>query len=98
MELLLEVGVDAIGPSVMSLAGRIADGVESRGYRLMIPRTAETGSGIVSFQKDGTDSRLVVRNLKSAGVMAAPRQGWVRVSPHFYNRAEEVDRLLDVLP
>ena len=98
MELLLEVGVDASGPSVMSLAGRIADGVESRGYRLMIPRTAETGSGIVSFQKDGTDSRLVVRNLKSAGVMAAPRQGWVRVSPHFYNRAEEVDRLLDVLP
>ena len=82
----------------MHLAGRIAAGVQTRGYRLMIDRTPETGSGIVSFQKEGIDSRLVVRQLKDARVTAAPRQGWVRVSPHFYNSVEEVDRLLEALP
>ena len=98
MELLLEVGVPAVGASVMNLAGLIADGVRNRGYRLMIERTQETGSGIVSFQKDGVDSRLVVRYLKDARVTAAPRQGWVRVSPHFYNSTGEVEQLLAALP
>ena len=98
MELLQEVTVPSVGESVMRLAGRIATGVEGRGYRLMIGRSAENGSGIVSFQKDGLDSRLVVRNLKDAQVTAAPRQGWVRVSPHFYNTMEEVERLLEALP
>jgi len=97
MELILEVGVESVGASVMNLAGRIAEGVVERGYRLMIDRTPETGSGILSFQKEGIDSRLVVRHLKDARVTAAPRQGWVRVSPHFYNSVEEVDRLLEAL-
>lgn len=98
MELVLEVTVPDVCTSVMSLAGQIAEGVTRRGYRLMIDRTPENGSGIVSFQKEGIDSRLVVRHLKDAGVTAAPRQGWVRVSPHFYNNKEEVERLVEALP
>ena len=98
MELLLEVGVEAVGTAVLKLTDQIAEGVQRRGYSLMIARQAEAASGIVSFQKDGIDSRLVVRHLKDARVTAAPRQGWVRVSPHFYNNAEEVERLLEALP
>ena len=98
MDLLLEIGVSSVGESVLQLADQIATGAQARGYRLMIDRTPGTGSGIVSFQKDGADSRVVVRNLKEARVTAAPRQGWVRVSPHFYNTTEEVDRLLAALP
>ena len=98
MEFLLEIGVATVGDSVLRVANQIADGVQRRGYSLMIPRTPATSSGIVSFQKEGIDSRLVVRNLKDARVTAAPRQGWVRVSPHFYNSPEEVERLLEALP
>lgn len=98
MNLLLEVGVASVGVAVMELADRLAIGVQARGYRLMIARTAESGSGILSFQKDGLDARMVVRHLKDAKVTAAPRQGWVRVSPHFYNSVEEVERLLEALP
>ena len=98
MELLLEVGVPSVGASVLHLAGQIAEGVERRGYHLMIDRPSATASGIVSFQKEGIDSRLVVRHLKDARVTAAPRQGWVRVSPHFYNSTAEVERLLEALP
>ena len=32
---------------------------------------------------------------KQRGFIAAPRQGWVRVSPHFYVSPEEIDRFLD---
>jgi cysteine desulfurase / selenocysteine lyase len=36
--------------------------------------------------------------LKEQGFLAAPRQGWIRVSPHYYIGLEEIDRLLAALP
>ncbi|MBK9167266.1 MAG: hypothetical protein IPM24_07350 [Bryobacterales bacterium] len=38
-----------------------------------------------------------VRALKDTGIVAAPRQGWVRPSPHFYISPEEIDRTVAVL-
>jgi cysteine desulfurase / selenocysteine lyase len=97
MEFLLEVGIDRIAPAVQALADRAEIAAVESGYRVLQPRTPTTGAGIVSFRKDGIDSRLVVRKLKDAGFLAAPRQGWVRVSPHFYINPEEMDRLGEAL-
>jgi len=41
---------------------------------------------------------VIVHNLREQGFAAAPRQGWVRVSPHFYISPEEIDRMLEALP
>ena len=98
IELLLEIGVASIAPAVQALGDRIAAGVEARGYEVMTPRTPETGAGIVSFRKPGVDDKLVVRQLRAAGISAAPRAGWVRTSPHFYVSPGEIDRMLEVLP
>jgi selenocysteine lyase/cysteine desulfurase len=40
---------------------------------------------------------LIVRKLRDAGIVTAPRQGWVRAAPHFYIAPEEIDRLLEQL-
>jgi cysteine desulfurase/selenocysteine lyase len=63
-----------------------------------VQRTPETGAGIVSLRKPGVDSRMIVRRLKDQQFIAAPRQGWVRVSPHFYISKEDIEKLLEVLP
>jgi selenocysteine lyase/cysteine desulfurase len=39
-----------------------------------------------------------VAKLRSEGIVAAPRAGWVRTSPHFYISPPEIDRLVDSLP
>ncbi len=96
--LLLEVGVERIGPEVQMLCDRLVAGAASKGYELMGERTPATGSGIAAVRKPDVDSGLVVRKLKEAGVIAAPRQGWVRVSPHFYVSPEEIDRAVEALP
>jgi selenocysteine lyase/cysteine desulfurase len=44
------------------------------------------------------DAGAVVAKLRTARIAAAPRQGWVRTSPHFYIDPAEIDRMLDVLP
>jgi len=97
IEFLLEVGIDRINPIVINLADRIAEGVRAKGYELAEARTPETSAGIVSFRKPGSDAREIVRKLQSQGVIAAPRGGWVRTSPHFYVSPGEIDRMLDLL-
>jgi len=98
IEFLLEVGVDKIAPAVQALGDRIAEGVRARGYQVMGTRTPATGAGIVTFRKEGIDSRLVVRALRDRNIAAAPRQGWVRTSPHFYITSADIDEMLDALP
>jgi selenocysteine lyase/cysteine desulfurase len=64
----------------------------------MYHRTPETGAGIVSFRKPELDAVEIVATLSSRGIAAAPRAGWVRTSPPFYNDAAEIDRMLEELP
>jgi cysteine desulfurase / selenocysteine lyase len=98
IELLLKVGIERIAPVVRGLTDRLAEGAVRRGYQLLGDRTPENGAGIVAMQKPGVDSRILVRALKEMGIMAAPRQGWVRMSPHFYISPEEIDRVVEALP
>jgi cysteine desulfurase/selenocysteine lyase len=98
LELLLEVGVERIGPAVLAVTDRLASGAVELGYALCNERTPETGAGIVSIRKPGVEAAMIVRNLKDAGVIAAPRQGWVRFAPHFYISPADIDRVLAQLP
>lgn len=98
IDFLLEVEVGQIAPVVQNLGDRIAAGVQAKGYEVLGNRTPENGAGIVSFRKPGLEDRQIVARLRAAKIVAAPRAGWVRTSPHFYISPAEIDRFLDVLP
>ena len=98
MQFLVEVGVDRIAGAVQGLSDRLACGLQAKGYELMEQRTPETGAGIVSFRKAGWEAADIVRKLRAAGIVVAPRVGWVRASPHFYISPEDIDRTLELLP
>jgi cysteine desulfurase/selenocysteine lyase len=98
IEFLLEVGVESVAPLVQALGDQIAEGVTARGYELAAPRSPATGAGIVSFRKPDIDPRLIVHRLRERGILAAPRQGWVRTSPHFYISPENIETFLAALP
>jgi selenocysteine lyase/cysteine desulfurase len=94
---LLEVGIQIVSLAVQSLGDQIADGAQELGFELLGRRSVATGAGIVSIRKQGLDAQLIVKRLKDKGIIAAPRQGWVRLSPHFYISPEEIDLLLEEL-
>ena len=98
MELILEAGVGRICEAVQGLTDQLAHGACRKGYELLGDRTLENGAGIIAIQKPGLDSRKIVHDLKQRGIAAAPRQGWVRMSPHFYISPEEIDRVVASLP
>jgi selenocysteine lyase/cysteine desulfurase len=98
IELILAVGVGRIAPQVQALGDQIASGAVSKGYELLGTRSPSTGAGIVTFRKEGVDSRYVVSQLKDRGIVAAPRQGWVRASPHFYISPDDIGQAIEALP
>jgi selenocysteine lyase/cysteine desulfurase len=98
LELLLEIGVDNIARTITDLVDQFYDGVRARGYEVMVERTPSTGAGILTFRHPIIDSRLIVSKLREARIAAAPRQGWIRTSPHFYVSPDDIARVLDVLP
>ncbi|MGH9719778.1 MAG: aminotransferase class V-fold PLP-dependent enzyme [Bryobacteraceae bacterium] len=98
IEFISEIGVERIAPVVQALGDRIAAGAAAKGYQVVGVRTPSTGAGIVSIRKEGLDSIHIVRLLRERRMVAAPRQGWVRMAPHFYISPDEIDRVLDALP
>jgi selenocysteine lyase/cysteine desulfurase len=93
IEFMNEVGIERISPQVLALASQIKDGVEAKGYEVL-----PTGSAIVSFRKEGIDSRMIHAMLRENKIITAPRQGWVRTSPHFYISPAAIDKMIDLLP
>jgi selenocysteine lyase/cysteine desulfurase len=98
IELLLEVGIDTIAPRAIGLAERLADGLESIGWKLGAPRPIR--SAIVGATPPNVETSVIRlhRLLEEEGVVCAPREGMLRFSPHFYNDESEIDRVLELLP
>jgi len=40
---------------------------------------------------------MMVSQMRQHKITAAPRQGWVRVSPHFYISNEDIEQVLRTL-
>ena len=63
---------------------------------------AETGSGIVSFFHPGKDFSALNQKLAEANIITSLRtdragQNYIRLSPHFYNTDEELNRVLEMV-
>jgi selenocysteine lyase/cysteine desulfurase len=97
IDLLLELGIDAIAERVLALTDRAVRGLAERGAVLRSPRGPGEASGIVSFTLPGEAPSRTVRRLREARIFAIERRGGVRISPHFYNDEDEIDRLLSAL-
>jgi cysteine desulfurase/selenocysteine lyase len=98
IEFLIEVGIENVAASVMARASQLEQGLRAKGYDVMIERTEANGSGIVCFRNPAIDHRMMVGEMRHNRITAAPRQGWVRVSPHFYISKEDIEQVLRVLP
>jgi len=96
LELFFEVGLDRVHELVRARADQIVDwAARRRDVRLVTPADPAARAGIVAVippDPVGTSKRL-----ESAGVAHSLREGAIRLSPHFYTSAEEVDRALHLM-
>lgn len=97
LEILLEAGAEEIERRVLALTERAAAGLAARGWQVISSRAAGEISGIVTAIHPDRDVDGLVGKLAQHGVIVAARAGRFRVSPHFYNTEQEIDRMLDEL-
>ncbi len=98
LRMLLEAGLPRIERQVLELTDRLAAGLVERGWTLLSPRERpDERSGIVSARPPSGGAREAVERLLAARVQAVERGGGVRFSPHAWNTAGEMDRVLEAL-
>jgi selenocysteine lyase/cysteine desulfurase len=97
LSLIEEVGLPAISYQVKIVTDYLVDRISAVGAEVASQREGEGWSGIVSFSLPGIDSDKIVERARKAGVVISARGGCVRVSPHFYNNHDDIDRLIDVV-
>jgi cysteine desulfurase / selenocysteine lyase len=103
MELALEIGVDNISAELLRKRAWLVPALQVKGFTVL-NADVKTGnaSGIVSFYQNGKDLAALNQKLADAGIIASLRtnragRNCIRLSPHFYNTDEELQRTLELL-
>ena len=90
--MMLEIGPDRIERRVMELAGLAAEILRQSGASIQYEH-----SHIISASWPGRDVSALAKTLAERRIIVAARHGNLRVSPHFYNTEEDLDRLRTAL-
>ncbi len=93
-EIIDEVGLDAILERNRSLTGHLIGAAEAAGMALTL---AEPDHRTFILMVQHEDPSGAVKHLAANGIIVDYRPGHVRLSPHFYNTTDELDRCIEVL-
>lgn len=97
VELILDVGVEAIAAHDQELVDLLICGLDPDRYRLISPAEGASRSTLVVLDRiDGTAEQRH-RQLIASGVDIAFREGNLRVCPHLFNTAADIARALEAL-
>ena len=103
MGLILELGVENIARELLRKRTWLVPALQVKGCTvLQADAPAEAGSGIISFTRPGADLAALHQMLLEAGVVTSLRadrtgQKYIRLSPHFYNTDEELERAVRLI-
>lgn len=101
LDLLASLGLgpdqSALAERVLELTDQAAARLEAIGAVVKSCRQPAHRSGILAFQLPDQDSGTVRQRCLQAGVVLSVRAGNLRISPHAYNDASDLDRLVETL-
>lgn len=95
LELFLNFGVDKIAERILQTTSDAVALLRSLGCTIVSRRDdPRYSSGIVSFEAPGADPLALRQHCLTQGVVLSCRAGRLRISPHAYNNADDLDRLV----
>jgi cysteine desulfurase/selenocysteine lyase len=92
VNLMLELGPENIERRTLGLADTLRTRLREAGAAV-----ADGATPIVAARFAGRDVSKLSRHLKEHRILVSARHGYLRVSPHFYNTEQDIDRLMDAL-
>jgi len=98
IELFQQVGIETIELYLLELGDYLCERLNEKGYRVVSSRRAGEKSAVICCQHDRFSAEQLHHHLDQHRIITTPRLGRLRISPHFYNTREEIDRLVATLP
>ena len=96
VKIFLSIDPDELERQILHLSGHLIQKLKSLRFRVVTPEVEEERAGIVLFTT-GEDNETVHQKLKEKKITISLRENMLRVSPHFYNNEEDLDRFIDEL-
>ena len=99
LRLLTETGVTRIEKYLEELTDHLCARLANSEYEVVSSRALGEKSQIVCIRhREGLSPMSLYAHLRERRIVTAPRGNRLRISPHLYNTAEEIDALIDCLP
>ena len=96
--LLQNIGMRQVEANVVANTMTLSSGLgDIPGLELSRPFDPQRVSGIVSFRQVNQDPLKLQQVLKSQGLSSTVRANAIRLSPHFYQAGEPVQKMLNVI-
>ncbi|MGB7924436.1 MAG: aminotransferase class V-fold PLP-dependent enzyme [Pyrinomonadaceae bacterium] len=99
LKLLTETGAERIAAHLSDLTDLLCERLAGRDYEIVSSRRAGEKSQIVCIlPRGGQTPHALYAHLKQQGIITAPRGDRLRISPHLYNTAAEIEAFVQALP
>ena len=99
LKLLRDTGLDSIDCYLDGLSEELCERLASKEYEVVSSRRPEERSAIVCIRhRGGLSCNAIGERLMAENIVVSPRNDILRISPHFYNNAEDIERLVAALP
>lgn len=94
LKLVKEIGSANIERRVLGLGNYLRDELRKFNAEFYAPTGDCLPSQIVTARIPGLDSGSLAQKLSEQGISISARRIYLRISPHFYNTEEDIDRLI----
>src|SRR5215475_10104470 len=102
IEMFLQIGLEKIESHLLGLGDYLCERLRERfidsGYATASSRRDGEKSAIICLRHEKYSAQELYRLLDDHRIITTSRLGRLRISPHFYNTREEIDRLIEALP
>ena len=99
LRLLNMSGLDSIRAYLDELTDFMCELLAAKNYDIVSSRDPTEKSAIVCLKhRYGLTANEIAKRLEEEKIVVSARGDRLRISPHFYNNREDIERLVDALP
>ncbi len=92
MDIILEYGIENVEKRIMKLTDYLVEELQKLGnYEFISPLEKHHRSGVINIRIP--KNIQMIKRLLMVNIIVSGRYGGIRISPHFYNTEEDIDKL-----